>query len=229
MQVMAMPATWPPRYRPQADGEVTDCLVVHRAFLFTDLDGFTAWSNSHGGVDGCSDLLASLRRMCAAVFDNGGELVKLRGDGVHASFAEAKRALCCALEIQGAWLGSQREGDDPFPCVRAGLSLGPGIRFILEGRQDYFGCAVNLAARLAESGNGPRITMSRQFWSDPGVRATLGSVQVRQRQITPKGYPAPLTAYQLDAAGIRAMQVKTRRIPETGGHGAPDERIVVFG
>jgi len=139
---------------------------VTGTIMFTDLRGFTGFSESHDAehvIQVLNDYLAS---MADAVMDHGGTLVAYTGDGLLAAFGapvesedHADRALAAAREII----------DDRLPMFNDGLAqagLGDGFRMgiglnsgpIMSGsvgsdrRTDYtvIGDTVNTASRIEQ-------------------------------------------------------------------------------
>ena len=91
-----------------------------------------------------------------AISANGGQVVKGRGDGVHAVFATAGAALCAAVDSQRAVGGEDWPVSEPLR-VRMGLHTG-----VAELRDDdYFGSSVNRAARLLGVAHGGQIVVSQ--------------------------------------------------------------------
>src|SRR5262245_27401277 len=95
---------------------------------------------------------ALLRR---AMRGHGGHVVKPTGDGLHAAFARAPDALGAALAAQRA-LAAEPWGL-PTP-LRARLGLHTGAAEERDG--DYFGPAVNRAARVMQAGHGGQVLLS---------------------------------------------------------------------
>jgi predicted ATPase len=90
-----------------------------------------------------------------AVENNGGAVVKLTGDGVHAAFSSAVNAVAASLEMQTTLSRATWELKEPIR-VRIGLHTGES-----EIRQhDYYGTAVNRAARIMAAGHGGQILLS---------------------------------------------------------------------
>ena len=113
---------------------------VTRSFVFLDLCGFTAYTESHGDREAVA-IVAMLRAtLRASAEEHGVRVTKWLGDGAMLSGTDARRVAACAVEVRDA-IAHQ----SPLP-VRGGLAAGPVIMF--EG-DDYIGAAVNTAARLA--------------------------------------------------------------------------------
>lgn len=125
-------------------------------FLFTDIEGSTRrWEADADGMrSALSDHDDVLRETVAA---HGGQLFKHTGDGVCAAFASPRSAVEAAVTAQLAL---------ELP-VRMGISTGEAE---LRG-DDYFGAALNRAARVMAAGHGGQILLD-------GTTAELVTVQV---------------------------------------------------
>jgi adenylate cyclase len=124
------------------------------ALLFTDLAGFSSWALEAG--DGAA--LELLREVGvageSAVLAHGGRIVKRLGDGLMASFLEAREAVDAALEAQAALAEIEVEGYRPR--MRAGVHWGRPRK--LGG--DYLGVDVNVAARVADAAKADQLLVS---------------------------------------------------------------------
>jgi predicted ATPase/class 3 adenylate cyclase len=135
-------------------------------FLFTDLVVSTRlWEQE---PDAMSAALARHDEILrGAIVANGGHLVKGRGDGVHAVFATAAGAVRAAIDGQLS-LGSETWPVSEPLLVRVGIHTG-----VAEMRDDdYFGSAVNRAARLEGIAHGGQIVASQA--TEALVRDELG-------------------------------------------------------
>src|SRR5215813_14299626 len=91
-------------------------------FLFTDLEGQTPlWEERPELMRGALARHDALLRQ--AVGAQGGQVVKMTGDGVHAVFARAPDALAAALAAQRALLAEAWQTTRP-PQVRMALHTG---------------------------------------------------------------------------------------------------------
>lgn len=109
-------------------------------FLFADLAGYTALTESHGD-ERAADLAAEFFAVVRELLDDyGAEEVKTIGDAVMLRVGSAADAIGLGLRIVGE-VGA-RHGR---PGVRVGMHTGPAVR----RGEDWFGAAVNLAARVA--------------------------------------------------------------------------------
>jgi predicted ATPase/class 3 adenylate cyclase len=123
-------------------------------FLFTDLEGSTRLWEEHPEA-----MKAALARhdeiLRGAVEKRDGVVVKTTGDGLHAAFATAPDAVSAAVDAQRELV--REEWVLPVPLkVRMGLHT--GVAELREG--DYYGTAVNRAARVAAAAHGGQIVAS---------------------------------------------------------------------
>ena len=126
-------------------------------FLFTDIEGSTQlWEQEPERMQIALARHDALVR--ASIACSGGKVVKMTGDGVYAAFDESVGALGAALAIQRA-IAVPADGDRLELRVRCGLHLGD-----VEQRDgDYFGGAVNRAARIMAAAHGGQILLSEAF------------------------------------------------------------------
>src|SRR5215471_14771357 len=107
--------------------------------LFVDLCGYTSLTERLG--DEAAARISTMLRAIAhdIAREHGGRVVKMLGDGAHLHFAHPAAAVCAAVAIVGRVLAAG------LPCARVGVNAGP----MVEVDGDYYGLAVNIAARIA--------------------------------------------------------------------------------
>ena len=166
-------------------------------FLFTDIEGSSRLWERH--PEAMREAVARHDGLLqTAVAQNQGHLVKMRGDGLHAVFASVQDAVAAAVAGQRALLAEEWEASIGQMPVRMGLHSGSAE--LRDG--DYFGPAVNRAARLQDAGHGGQILLSvasagliaGQLPDDFTLR-DLGRFQI-------KDFPAPEQVYQVIAPGL---------------------------
>ena len=124
-------------------------------FLFTDLEGSTRLWQEH--PEAMQPALARHDEIVnAAIGAHGGHVVKTTGDGFHAAFGTAQDALAAALDAQTALAGEPWGATGPL-VVRMGLHTGE----TQERDGDYYGTAVNRAARVMAVAHGGQILCTR--------------------------------------------------------------------
>ena len=111
------------------------------AFLFVDIAGFTAFTESEGDAR-AAELAWRLRLGVEAQLGHDAHVIKTLGDAAMVRIADPGEAASAALRILARALPGA--GDPP---LRVGVHCGPAIE--LDG--DFFGAAVNLAARVADA------------------------------------------------------------------------------
>ena len=121
--------------------------------VFTDLEGFTAFTDRHGD-EAALALLQDHHRLAGPVIRrSGGRIVKHIGDGLLCTFPDPQGGLRAAVELLDT---------APEPLrLRAGVHLGEAIA----SSDDVIGHVVNVAARVAETAKGGQAV------------ATLGTVE----------------------------------------------------
>jgi predicted ATPase/class 3 adenylate cyclase/DNA-binding CsgD family transcriptional regulator len=123
-------------------------------FLFTDVEGSTAGWERH--PDAMSSALESHDAILrSAIGSHGGVIFVTGGDGFAAAFSTAGSALRAAVEAQAS-LASARWPVGLALMVRMGLHTGESHA----RGDDYFGPAVNRAARVKDAANGRQILVS---------------------------------------------------------------------
>jgi class 3 adenylate cyclase len=65
----------------------------------------------------------------------------------------------------------REQGIAPPLVLKIGLHAGPAVVVNANGRLDYFGRTVNLAARIQRQAAGGDVTLAASVWDDPTVRA----------------------------------------------------------
>jgi adenylate cyclase len=144
-------------------------------FLFADLCGFTALTEVHGDEE-AADMAGEFGRAVRDLLPKyGAAQVKTVGDAVMIRCPQAADAVRLGVEIAEV-IGRR----DRFPSIRVGMHTGPATS--REG--DYFGTAVNVAARVAGLAPGGQVLITadtREAAGEPEeVRALeLGPTKLR--------------------------------------------------
>jgi predicted ATPase/class 3 adenylate cyclase len=123
-------------------------------FLFTDIEGSTRlWEQQPERMRPALALHDAIAR--AAVQGHRGTVVKTAGDGVHATFDDPLDAISATLELQQALDDPSATGGIAFR-VRCGVHVGVDER----RDNDFFGPAVNRAARIMSVAHGGQVLLS---------------------------------------------------------------------
>ncbi len=128
-----------------------------RTILFTDIVGHTEMMQRLGDEGGRAILREHERITRAALAAHSGIEVKTDGDSFMASFASVSGAVECAVALQRAFAAHSESQGEPI-VVRMGLNVGePIAEHGPDGRVDFFGSAVILAARIRDHAAGAEI------------------------------------------------------------------------
>jgi adenylate cyclase len=145
--------------------------VGSMAIVFTDLRSSTRLYSEIGDATAFGRVVAHFDVVRAAIAAEGGAVVKTIGDAVMAVFRRPAPALRAMLAAQQALATAASRGQ-PL-ALKAGIHYGPCIAVTLNDRLDYFGTAVNLAARLEAHSSGRDVIISAAVHEDPEVAAWL--------------------------------------------------------
>lgn len=141
--------------------------------LFTDLRGSTQLYRQIGDAVAFGAVMTHFDVLREAIASEGGAIIKTLGDAVMGAFTRPAPALRAAMRAQ-ALLASPPAGVRPL-ALKVGIHTGPCIAVTLNGRLDYFGSNVNIAARLEPLSNGADCVISRPIRDDPRIAALLAA------------------------------------------------------
>jgi class 3 adenylate cyclase len=118
--------------------------TAFRTILFTDLEGSTSLTQRLGDARAMAMLRTHDKIIRDSVRRHGGSEVKHTGDGLMAAFPSVTGAIESAVHVQRRFAD---EADVGFPLrIRIGMSAGEPVT----EHGDFFGAAVQLAARLVD-------------------------------------------------------------------------------
>ena len=145
--------------RPGGEPRIGSKAMDDKTILFADLSGFTALTEVHGD-ERATAIVLRFYDMARSVLREDAALVKTIGDAVMIVCSEARSCVLIALDLQALV-----NAEPAFPRMRAGLHVGP----VTEAAEDFFGNAVNIAARVAA------YARSEQILCTEAVASSLGS------------------------------------------------------
>ena len=155
-------------------------------FVFADLAGYTALTEEHGDEVAARVAREFRRTMCALSREHGARQVKSMGDGVMIWAPDATDAVALAAHTVKD-VGTR---PDLLP-VRVGVHTGPAV---MRGC-DWYGSAVNLAARLAEQAEPNQALISAATRAAVGGRDTRALAD--RRELALRGVRQPVSAWRL--------------------------------
>jgi class 3 adenylate cyclase/YHS domain-containing protein len=124
---------------------------VEATFAFVDLAGFTALTEAHGDAEAIAIVRAFRDRVLAAL-EPGDELVKTIGDAIMLKFPTATAAIVALRTL----LQQELTIAETTLLPRAGAHHGHAV----SDDGDYYGAAVNLAARVAGQARGGQLLVT---------------------------------------------------------------------
>jgi len=120
-------------------------------FLFADIAGFTALTEVHGDEEAAKVVADFCDAVTRELPSFGATHVKTIGDALMLRILDPAQAVRLGLRIALDLLRGHRA-----PAVRVGLHHGPAV----ERDGDYFGAAVNLAARVSAAATGGEVLLT---------------------------------------------------------------------
>jgi len=185
------------------------------AFLFTDIEGSTRlWEREPERMRPAlarHDALAQ-----AAVEGNHGIVVKMAGDGIHAAFDDPLDGLKATLALQQS-LANPAATNGISLRVRCGLHVGA-----VERRDnDFFGGAVNRAARIMAAAHGGQVLLSQAVAKlvedrlPAGVALRdLGTVRLRDLTGPEHVYQVMHPQLRHDFPALRSLEATPNNLPQ---------------
>jgi predicted ATPase/class 3 adenylate cyclase len=165
-------------------------------FMFTDIEGSTRlWQDDEAAMRSALSRHDELLRKTVAEHD--GVVFSSMGDGLGAAFASASSAVAAALAVQRVLAAEVWSTATP---VRVRVGLHTGEAELRDG--DYFGTAVNRAARLMAVGHGGQVLVSSQTAGLVGpdvVLVDLGEHRLRDLDL-------PMRVFQLSGSGFPPLR-----------------------
>ena len=149
--------------------EGEDGQTARLAVVFTDLEGFTAFTSANGDEAASRLLTEHLQAAGPVVRSRGGRLVKRLGDGLLLTFPAPEAAVMACIELV--------EASGPLR-LRAGVHVGD----VVVRRDDVVGHVVNVAARVAESARGGQVLVSADVRDAAGDLGGVRFGRARRRR-----------------------------------------------
>jgi len=133
--------------------------TAEQTFAFADLAGFTALTEAHGDEQ-AADLAAEFSRSAADLLSRHGAVqIKTIGDALMLRVDEPAEAITLGLALTGELMA-----EHGYPAIRVGMHTGPAV----ERSGDWFGAAVNLAARISGLAAGSEVLLSQATMAQAG-------------------------------------------------------------
>jgi class 3 adenylate cyclase len=173
-------------------------LAVKRlALLFTDIQGSTALYDRIGDMKAFDLVRLHFGYLRDSISRNSGALVKTIGDAVMASFHDPLDALRAALDMHAQIARFNAEAGDDLIGLKVGVHVGTCLAVTLNGRLDYFGQAVNIAARVQALSDANEIYLTDEMLSIPGAEEVLAALATEARSVQLKGVQGQVRVHRV--------------------------------
>jgi adenylate cyclase len=171
-------------------------VVETHTFMFADISGYSLLAELDGDEAAADVALAFADRASALAADHGAEVIKSLGDAVMVHARDAGAMVDLALDLL-----AECEADPALPPIHIGLHTGPAFR----RANDWWGCTVNVAARVAAAATAGQLLLTNATkLSAGGMDSTrllgLGSLSL-------KNIPAPVEVFA--ASRVEALTLAT--------------------
>ena len=200
---------------PTNDTSVDEFAAV-TTFLFTDIEGSTRlWEREPERMRAALAAHDAIARACVA--DRRGMLVKSTGDGIHAVFADPRDALAAAIAFLRALADPAATAGLVLP-VRCGMHAGVEA----QRDNDFFGNAVNRAARVMSVAHGGQILVSQAVATLVGERLPEGVALLDLGSVRLRGLTQPERVWQVEHPALR-REFPALRSLEATPHNLPQQ------
>jgi adenylate cyclase len=165
-----------------------------QSFLFADLVGYTALTAARGDESAAElavEFADSVRELAA---EHGVEFVKAMGDAVMVRGA-------CAAQIVA--LGLRLISDRPTPSWRPPVRIGIHTGTAVTRDGDWYGTAVNVAARLACCAEGGELLITEDTGREMGRSRPLELIDQGLRRL--RDVPSPVRVFAARPASVEAV------------------------
>jgi class 3 adenylate cyclase len=146
--------------------------VGEQTILFTDVVGSTAMYAERGDPAAFVEVKKHFDDIFAIIAGHRGAVVKTIGDAAMGAFNDPIDAVRAARAIHDKFPPGRGPG---AIRLRISINTGPCIAVRLNANIDYFGHAVNLAAKLQSCVESWQIAISGSTWRAPGVADWLAA------------------------------------------------------
>lgn len=180
------------REKEKIEQSITEQFNEYVTILFTDIAGYTRYVETHGDLAAKSLLYRHNEIVFGCVEAHEGRVVKTIGDAVMAAFQSPLHAVRASVATQQALaLHNETASAQKQIRIRIGLNTGNAIK----DQEDYFGDAVNVAARIESAGEAGQVLVSQSVYD--AVKEDPEILIRHHGQKAVKGKREPLELYRV--------------------------------
>jgi class 3 adenylate cyclase len=198
LDLLLVPAFWE-LFAGEAPAPDESLHIGRVAILFTDLKGSTAMYAERGDPLAYRLVRDHFAILGEAIDRNQGALIKTIGDAVMASFASGGDAVRAAFEAQEE-LHARAEHMGGELIIKAGVHAGACLGVTLNERLDFFGGAVNTAARVQGLAHGDDVVITDAVIADLEAERLSEAPRFRVAEsfdAALRGLPTPVRVHRL--------------------------------
>ncbi|MFC1839605.1 CHAT domain-containing protein, partial [Thermodesulfobacteriota bacterium] len=180
------------RKRVEIDRMIQKKFRKKMAILFSDICGFTAFTEKRGDIASRSWVQQHHDIVSPIIEEHEGKILDIMGDGVLACFPTTLSAVKGSIAIQKA-LAEHNKKTDPANEIHVSMGINSG-EVLLDG-ENVAGDVVNTASRIESEAESDQIIISKSAYDDAG-----GSEDVLCRAhgtVSVKGKSVPLELYRV--------------------------------
>ena len=158
--------------------------VRAQTLLFTDIVGSTALYSMLGDTKAFNAVHAHFVALQEIITSRKGAVVKTIGDAMMAAFRNPEEVLQAAVEIQRLF----RPGEKDI-ALRISIHRGQCLAVRLDANIDYFGNAVNYAAKMQSVAGAGEIVFSKESYSLPNVASHIREheLEMEEKRLPSRG------------------------------------------
>ncbi len=174
--------------------------LMKATVLFTDIKGSTQMYTDLGDSKAFQLVRDHFRILFDVIKKNNGVPVKTIGDAVMGVFTDQIDGLRASLEAQKTLIDYYRQKPDKEKIeIKIGLHSGTTIIVTLNGKLDYFGSTVNLAARIQSAANPNEVFLSETIFDNKESKRVIShyAKKVTKAKKIFKGLSGEYTLYHI--------------------------------
>ncbi len=180
------------REKEKIEKSINERFQEYVTIMFTDIAGYTNFVETHGDLAAKSLLQTHNDIIFSIIEQHSGNIIKTIGDAIMAAFFNTKDAVIAAADIQKALKLHNKNAETIKKInIRIGIHAGNALK---DGN-DYFGDAVNIAARIEPTGSAGQVMVSRPVYNsvkdDKNIFCSFHSLKKA------KGKSEPLEVYRV--------------------------------
>jgi class 3 adenylate cyclase len=150
--------------------------LLKSTILFTDIKGSTRMYTELGDSKAFALVREHFRILFEVIKKHDGVPVKTIGDAVMGVFTNQTDGVKAALEAQKVMIDHYKEKNENEKIeIKIGMHTGSTIVVTLNGRLDYFGSTVNMAARVQARALPNEVIVSQPIFDSPDNKRVIGS------------------------------------------------------